>query len=101
MKKIELEALGLDREQIRAVQKIHGADIERERNRPASRTNDLIHAILAVVRLLPPENLNELLVHAATLYNKAALTSNMTTAAAPEPQDQAQIQVKEAADVED
>ena len=68
MKKTELEALGLNREQIRAVQQIHGKGIMQERNKPDSKSRNTISAIVALLRLLPAEALHELLVHANTLY---------------------------------
>lgn len=74
MKKTELEALGLNREQIRAVQQIHGKDIMQERNKPDSKARNTISAIVALLRLLPAEALHELLVHANTLYIQQAGT---------------------------
>lgn len=104
MKRTELEALGLDREQIRAVQKIHGIDIERERNKPDSQVRHVINALYAVIRLLPPEALHALLVHATTLYNQHTLTPDMTAAAAMNPPDvepNGLNLVEEATDIED
>lgn len=70
MKSIELEALGLIHEQIRAVQKIHGADLERERNRPDAKTRQILEALVGIARLISSEGLNELLLHAQALYIK-------------------------------
>lgn len=70
MKSYELEALGLTREQIRAVQKIHGADLERAKISAANPTRPMIEALTAIAKLLPQDALQNVLVYATTLYNK-------------------------------
>ena len=70
MKSYELEALGLTREQIRAVQSIHGADLERAKLSAANPTRPMIEALTAIAKLLPQDALQNVLVYATTLYNK-------------------------------
>lgn len=70
MKGYELEALGLTRDQIRAVQSIHGADLERAKLSAANPTRPMIEALTAIAKLLPQDSLQNVLVYATTLYNK-------------------------------
>lgn len=70
MKGYELEALGLTRDQIRAVQSIHGADLERAKLNAANPTRPMIEALTAIAKLLPQDSLQNVLVYATTLYNK-------------------------------
>lgn len=70
MKGYELEALGLTRDQIRAVQSIHGADLERAKLSAANPTRPMIEALTAIAKLLPQDALQNVLVYATTLYNK-------------------------------
>lgn len=70
MKGYELEALGLTRDQIRAVQSIHGADLERAKLNAANPTRPMIEALTAIAKLLPQDALQNVLVYATTLYNK-------------------------------
>lgn len=70
MKGYELEALGLTRDQIRAVQSIHGADLERAKLNAANSTRPMIEALTAIAKLLPQDALQNVLVYATTLYNK-------------------------------
>lgn len=82
MKNMELVALGLNKEQIRAVQRIHWEDIERERSQPDVKSKHFISALAAVCRLLQPEALHELLLHATALYNQQTPTPAQGTDAA-------------------
>lgn len=70
MKGYELEALGLTRDQIRAVQSIHGADLERAKLSAANPTRPMIEALTAIAKILPQDSLQNVLVYATTLYNK-------------------------------
>lgn len=87
MKKHELEAIGLNNEQIRAVQRIHGEDILRDRSRADHKTLDIINAINALLRLLPAESLHELFVYATTIYNRQSSAPNLTTPGMTQPEE--------------
>ena len=76
MKSYELEALGLTREQIRAVQKIHGADLERVKRIENTSACSMIEALTAIAKLLPQDSLQDVLVYATTLYNSTKAKSD-------------------------
>lgn len=71
MKKPELEALGLTYEQIRAVQRIHGADMAQLAKKNAPASND--HTRTAVAAMLPmihsPLHLRQLLANVNHFYH--------------------------------
>lgn len=87
MKKHELEAIGLNNEQIRAVQRMNGADIMRERTKSDSKTLYIINALEAVLKLLPAESLHELFVYATTIYNRQSSAPNLTTPGMTQPEE--------------
>lgn len=68
MKKAELEALGLDAEQIRAVQALNGRDMERAEKRPG-KCEAMQAAIIGMLPMLKrSENLKSVLTQVNYLY---------------------------------
>ena len=88
MKNSELEALGLDKTTIEAVQQLHGRDLQRMREKQQGEKMDLesVRTRAAIAAMLPvirqPEHLRALLMRVTRLfYEENRLTQAKGTAA--------------------
>ena len=70
MKKEELEAIGLTKEQIRAVQRLHGLSMAKARKHAVDKTEAKQQAITAIIKVLKePDSLDKVLHSASTAYH--------------------------------